>query len=87
MGLVDTEDIQSKQNDGSGVQKSCNTENECHVQLRASCMSRGVLGVLTPPHLKTCTKSLPCMEKLRKLICAQYSCMRKRSQKSRKIRP
>ena len=38
MGLVDTEDIQSKQNDGSGVQKSCNTENDCHVQLRASCM-------------------------------------------------
>ena len=38
MGLVNTEDIQSKQNDGSGVQKSCNTENDCHVQLRASCM-------------------------------------------------
>ena len=38
MGLVNTEDIQSKQNDGSGVQKSCNKENDCHVQLRASCM-------------------------------------------------
>ena len=38
MGLVNTEDIQSKQNDGSGVQKSSNTENEFHVQLRASCM-------------------------------------------------
>ena len=38
MELVNTEDIQSKQNDGSGVQKSCNRENDWHVQMRASCM-------------------------------------------------
>eukprot|EP01047_Picozoa_sp_COSAG01_P091522 COSAG01_NODE_23105_length_828_cov_1.015089_1_plen_39_part_01 len=38
MELVNTEYIQSKQNDGSGVQKSCNRENDWHVQMRASCM-------------------------------------------------
>ena len=48
MGLVSTEDIQSKQNDGSGVQKSSNTENGCHVQLRASCMH----GCLLNPSLQ-----------------------------------